>query len=185
MPNAYIIHGAYGDPEENWIPWLKKELEQQGYTVFVPTFPTPQGQTLENWTKLFSPYEQGIDETSIVIGHSLGVAFLLDVLERTDNKIKAAYFIAGCAELLGNQTFDDINKTFVDRTFDWDKIRAHCEHFIVFHGDDDPYVPLTKAETLAKHLNVEPIIIEHAGHFNEKAGYTTFLALLEAIKKTR
>lgn len=41
MANVIIIHGAYGNPEENWFPWLKKELEKLDCRVFVPKFPTP------------------------------------------------------------------------------------------------------------------------------------------------
>ena len=41
MANIFIIHGTEGYPEENWFPWLKKELEQKGHIVFVPQFPTP------------------------------------------------------------------------------------------------------------------------------------------------
>ncbi|MFC1802322.1 hypothetical protein ACFLY7_02680 [Patescibacteria group bacterium] len=26
MKTAFIIHGAYGSPNENWITWLEKEL---------------------------------------------------------------------------------------------------------------------------------------------------------------
>lgn len=58
METAFIIHGVGGHPEENWFPWLKKELEKIGYRVFVPKFPTPEGQTLTNWLKTFEPYEQ-------------------------------------------------------------------------------------------------------------------------------
>ncbi len=32
---AFIIHGSYGNPEENWIPWLKRELQQYNFDVIV------------------------------------------------------------------------------------------------------------------------------------------------------
>ena len=52
MKNAIIIHGTYGNPDENWFPWLKIELEKIGYQVYVPTFPTPENQNLEAWLKI-------------------------------------------------------------------------------------------------------------------------------------
>jgi len=47
MPNVIFFHGAYGDGQENWFPWLKGELEEIGCTVIVPVFPTPENQSLE------------------------------------------------------------------------------------------------------------------------------------------
>jgi len=182
MTNVFIIHGAHGHPEENWFPWLKSALDKLGCKVFVPKFPTPQGQTLENWLRVFEEYEKYLDENSIVIGHSLGPAFLLTVLERLNHPIRAAFFVAGFVGLLGNPTFDEINKTFIDKSFDWKKIKQNCKRFYVFHSDNDPYVPLEKGKELAKNLGAELIIVKGAGHFNERAGYTKFYLLLEKIK---
>jgi len=39
MKRAYIIHGWDGYPEEGWFPWLKKELENKGYHVEIPSMP--------------------------------------------------------------------------------------------------------------------------------------------------
>jgi esterase/lipase len=36
MKKVFIIHGWDGYPEEGWFPWLKKELEKKGFSVFVP-----------------------------------------------------------------------------------------------------------------------------------------------------
>ena len=36
---VFVIHGWGGYPEEGWKPWLKKELEKRGFTVFVPAMP--------------------------------------------------------------------------------------------------------------------------------------------------
>jgi Predicted esterase of the alpha/beta hydrolase fold len=179
--NVFIIHGSYGHPKENWIPWLKSELEKQGYQVFVPKFPTPKNQSLKNWLKVFERYKKHINKKTIFVGHSIGVAFLLRVIEGLDKPIKAAYLISGFIELLGNPVFDDINKTFVEKKFDWRKIKTNCQKFYLFHSDNDPYVPLEKAQKLAKKLGEKIILVKNAGHFNEKAGYKKFELLLEKI----
>lgn len=82
----FIFHGAYGNPNENWIPWLKEESEQIGCEVFVPSFPTPENQSLENWFKVFEPFQKQVDGNSILVGHSIGANFLLHVLERATRR---------------------------------------------------------------------------------------------------
>jgi predicted alpha/beta hydrolase family esterase len=181
MTNVFIIHGSYGHPEENWFPWLKKELEKLSHTVYIPKFPTPEGQTLENWLKVFENYEQHLDKSSICVGHSCGAAFVLNLLERINHPIKAAFLIAGSVGLLNNE-FDKVSSTFTNRRFDWKKIKKNCTKFYVFHSDNDPYVPLKKGIELAKKLGVDIILVKNAGHFNEKSGYTRFDLLLEKIK---
>ncbi len=182
MSNIFIIHGAYGNPKENWFPWLKSELEELGCRVFVPKFPTPKNQSLENWLKVFEKYKQGLNENSIVVGHSLGPAFLLNIIEALDKPIKAAFFVSGFLDLLGNSDFDNINKSFIETSFDWQKIKQNCPKFFVFHSDNDPYVPVEQAEKLAKNLGVDVILVKNAGHFNEKAEYTKFDLILDKIK---
>jgi len=65
MRNIFIIHGSYGYPEENWFPWLKKELKKLGDRVFVPQFPIPKekrrnqawgGHDLTGWIKKLNKY---------------------------------------------------------------------------------------------------------------------------------
>ncbi len=179
--NVIMIHGAYGTPEENWFPWLKTELEKAGYTVSVPKFPTPDGQDLENWLRVFDEYKGHLDEDTIFIGHSLGPAFILTVLEQIDRPIKASFLVAGFIGLLNNTEFDKINKTFVNKRFNWDKIRANCPRFFTYASDNDPYVPLNKTDELSEKLGTKTIIMNKAGHFNAAAGYTTFQRLLEDV----
>ncbi len=182
MANVFIIHGAYGNPEENWFPWLKSELEKLDCKVLVPKFPTPENQSLQNWLNVFKDYKQYWDRNSIVIGHSLGPAFLLSVLENLERPIKSAYFIAGFVGLLGNTEFDKLNKTFVTKKFNWAKIKNHCEKFYVINSDNDPYIPLEKGKNLAENLDAELIILKNAGHINKEGGYIKFNFLLRKIK---
>lgn len=180
----FIIHGSYGNPEENWFPWLKDKLESVGHTVFVPEFPTPKNQTLKNWTIVFEKYIDKIDNDTIFIGHSLGPSFILSLLEKLNlpKPIKTCFLISGFIGLLNNEEFDEINKTFVEKEFNWDKIKKNCKKFYIIHSDNDPYVSIEKAEELAEKLGFEVILIKGAGHFNTKSGYSEFPELLKRIK---
>ena len=180
---AVIVHGSYGSPDENWFPWLKGQLEKLGYEVFVPKFPTPKNQKLEVWMEIFDKYEESLDENSILIGHSIGCAFILSVLEKLEIKIKAAFLVAGFLGPLGNEFYDSISKTFTKKEFDWQKIKNNCDKFFVYHADNDPHVPLSKGEEIAEKTQGTLKIIKNAGHFNEKSGYKKFELLLEDIKK--
>ena len=185
MKTAFIFHGTRGFPEENWFPWIKAELEKLSYRVFVPRFPTPEKQSLENWLDVFRKYGSNIDKDTIFISHSIGCAFALDILERIDRKISKCFLVAGFIGLLDIPDIDALNRTISDKEFNWKKIRKNCPKFIMFHSDDDIKVPLKKAEELKEKLNAELIIIKGAGHFNKASGYVQFEELLEKIIQTQ
>jgi len=181
--NAFIIHGTYGDPDENWFPWLKRKLEAKGIDAYLPKFPTPTNQTLDNWDTVFENYKDLLNSQSIMIGHSLGPAFIINLLERIDTQIDSAFLVSAFFDFLDNPEFDELNKTFIDRDIDFSKVKSNCKTFYNYHSENDPYVPLDKARRLANKLEARFKIIEEGGHFNEDAGYTKFPILLEDILK--
>lgn len=183
MKTAFIVHGAYGNPEVNWCPWLKAELESIGWKVIVPAFPTPEHQTLESWFSVWKTYEHLVSGESIFIGHSLGSAFLLHVLENMKGPVRASFLVASAFQELGLPEFDVINSTFYKKDFDWMRIRRNCEKFLVYASDNDPYVPGAHAVFLARELGAELAHIPGAGHFNRASGYTTFPNLLGEVRK--
>lgn len=174
----FIIHGTYGHPRENWFPWLKEELEKLGHKAIVPAFPTPKNMSLRNWMKVMEQYT--INEDDILVGHSIGPALVLRLLEK--NKAKAAFLVAGFLGALDNDEVDDLNSSFFIEPFEWERIRANCKKIELIYSDNDPYVPVEKALELADKLKIKPILVKGAGHFNEAAGYTKFPRLLEDIK---
>ena len=181
MKSAFIIHGSTGSKDAHWLPWLKEKLEEKGLQVFLPQFPIEEGQqTLQNWFNTISPMKEHLFG-SIMVGHSLGTPFILNILNQWDIEIKAAFFVGGFGEQHdadGEPNMDD----FAARDFDWDKIKSNCKNFYVFHSDNDPYVPLEKAERLARNLGAEVILVKGAGHFQAQSGFETFPLLLEKIK---
>lgn len=182
MSNIFIFHGSYGNPEENWFPWLKNELEKLGHTVYVPAFPTPQGQTIENWMEVFNLTLKDVDEGTVLVGHSTGAVFALDVIESLDFQINAAFLVAGFIGRLNIPELDEINSSFAEQDFDWDRINENCSQIFLYRSDHDPYVHIDNSTRLATALGVEPIVIPGAGHFNTDAGYFKFERLLHHIK---
>jgi predicted alpha/beta hydrolase family esterase len=180
---VFIFHGTEGYPEENWFPWLKKELEALGHKVFVPQFPSPPAVPAKiiEWFEVLKNYEQYINENTIFIGHSLGGLFILKILEKIKHPIKAVFLVGTPVGIKPLYNYDRDN-SFCGFDFDWENIRSKSASFHVFHSDNDPYVSLGNGEKLAKELNVSLDFIPNAGHFNSKAGYTKFSLLLEKLK---
>ncbi len=185
VKTVFIFHGIWGYPEENWFPWLKKELEKLGCEVFVPQFPTPEGQTLANWVKVFENYKKHLNENSILVGQSLGAVFILRLLEKLEHPVRAAFLVAGFLEYIGLEEVDPLIKTFLEPKFDWEQIKRNCQDFFVYSSDNDPYLSLEKGRELASKLDVPLQIVKGAGHFNEAAGYLKFPLLLEKIRELK
>lgn len=184
MKNAIIIHGTEGHPQENWFPWLKHELEQRGYEVSVPQFPSPPvvAAKLDEWFDVLDDYKDKINEDTLLIGHSLGGVFTLRILEKLEHPVKGAIMVGAP---IGERPILNYDRdvAFSGFDFDWETIKQNASRFVVFQSDDDPYVGIENGKKLAENLGVELNFVPNAGHFNAKAGYTTFPELLAEISK--
>lgn len=179
MKNAFIIHGSNGSKDAHWYPWLEEKLKEEGYEVVRPQFPIKEEQILSNWLKTLKPYKEKLD-VALVFAHSLGVPFFMNVLNRWDVSCRAVFLVSGfvgCLEAEGEPNLDD----FSDREFDWEKIRKSAEEFVVFHSDNDPYVPLKRAEDLAEKLGTKVRVIKDGEHFQACSGYKKFEELLKPL----
>jgi len=179
--NAFIFHGTAGKPEENWFPWAKNALEQEGIPVIVPQFPTPEGESLKAWFKVLDAQKAKIEPNSLLIGHSKGGMFLLKVLERLDKPIDTAVFVSAPIGVKPILYYKE-DKQFSNFEFDWEKIRRNAKHFVVFHSDNDCYVSLANGNQLARKLGVKLNFIPNAGHIDAENGFTEFPQLFTALK---
>ncbi|MCL2749360.1 MAG: alpha/beta hydrolase [Alphaproteobacteria bacterium] len=179
--DVVILHGTGGSPEGNWFPWLKKQLESAGYNVYIPRLPTPEGQSVENWNKALNEQVPPISKNTILIGHSCGATFLLHILEALKEPITQSIFVSGFIDKLGNDFFDNLNETFVSNEFNWGTIKKNAGKITLFHGDYDPYIPMSAAKKLAEKLDTPLTIIPNGGHLNAEFGYTEFPQILEML----
>ena len=178
---AIIIHGTKSNPASNWFPWLKEELISNDIAALVPAFPTPEGQSLESWKKAFSEQVTELTSDTILIGHSMGVGFILRLLESSTVKVGACLLLSGFLGKIDIEEYDSLNRTYFDTPFNWEIIRKNSGVFKVYHGDDDPYVPIKFGLEIATNLQSELITIQNGGHLNIESGYTKFPRLLEDI----
>ena len=183
MTTFFIFHGIDGHPEENWFPWLKKELEKKGYTIIVPHFPNANHPQLEEWLRHFEQYQSALTKETILVGHSLGSAFALRLLERSLQPVLATFLVASVSGFMDNE-FDPLMTSFTSAPYDWSRIRKNAGKVRVIHSDNDPYIAQEKAETLAKNLGVNVTLFPNGGHFNTKAGFRKFPKLLDSILET-
>lgn len=181
VKNAVIIHGWGANSQENWFHWLKVELEKKGFGITVPDFPNSQNPTLSNWLKYFKNKVK-INNETILIGHSLGVSFILRFLEELEigKKVQAAYLVAGFEKSLDIPEIEN----FVNKPFNWQKIKNSCGEFVVINSDNDPYISISIGEDLAKKLNTELIIERGGQHLTNPSGSFSYPKLLELILAT-
>jgi predicted alpha/beta hydrolase family esterase len=176
-----IIHGSYGSPEGNWFPWLADAVREAGHLAVVPRFPTPEGQSLESWLRVFEADVGQLEKNFILVGHSLGAAFALRLLEQAKATIAGTFLVSGFLGDLGLPDFDRVNADFVRKEVDWKRAKAHSASFHVYSGDNDPYVPLDRGKQLAKHLGVNLVIMKNAGHINADSGFQSFPTLFHDL----
>ncbi|MCL2331609.1 MAG: alpha/beta hydrolase [Proteobacteria bacterium] len=179
--NIIILHGTGGSPEGNWFQWLKTQLGDRGHTVYVPRFPTPEGQSVEAWRAALGEQAPQIGKDTILIGHSCGAAFMLHILESLNQPVAQSVFVSGFIQKLGNEFFDNLNKTFTEYDFNWDKIRANMGRATLLWGNNDPYVPRAAAAYFSQHIGVPLTIIPNGGHLNAEFGYTEFPQVLDVL----
>lgn len=178
-----IIHGTFGNAQENRFPWLKEQLELQGHEVRVPELPTQEeGMHEARCAELQKQVPFTFDNDTMLIGHSLGAVFVLDILNRERKKpVKKAILVSGFLHALGNQTFDTLNAPFLQQKWNREEVKKNAEKFVILHWENDPYVPLSEAEGLQEKLWCSMEIIPNGGHLNETAGFVKFEEILKYL----
>ena len=177
-----IIHGSYGSPQENWFPWLATEVQKLGCDAIVPSFPTPDGQSLESWRQAFAEQVGQVEAEMLFVGHSLGPAFILHLLQESPVAVRGTFLVSGFLGLLGLEDFDPINESFVCGEFDWSRIRERAGVARIYNSDNDPYVPLERGQEIAEGLGVQLSVVKNGGHINASAGFRSFPRLLNDMR---
>ena len=133
--NFVLLHGHGGSPNSNFFPWLKNELEHRGYEVSVSRLPEPDSPNIDKKVE-YVLKEEKITENTVIIGHSLGGAVSLQILEKLNKPIKKLVLVAGALR----------------KEFNFDKIRKNVKDGIIYLRDENDTVIPKNAGDMARDL---------------------------------
>ena len=151
-----ILHGRAGSPTGDFHNWLKRELEQRGFEVQVPSLPNSNEPDDEKQADYVEKHCT-LDERTVIVGHSMGgivAARLLERGHRVHGLILASTPYSG--------KFDDKGvRASVTRAcekgFDFNTIRANVDSVSVMRDTTDHIVPAGDAAQWSRHLKA-PLI---------------------------
>lgn len=181
MKNALILHGTNASSKDNWFPWLKSQLEQRGWNVWVPDLPMSNQPSMSRYNKfLLSNKEWNFNSESVLIGHSSGAVAVLGVLQALpqDVVIDACIMVAAFKGDLGWENLTHL----WDIPIDYKRIKKRSKRHVFVHSEDDPYCALDHAKELSKKLGGELIVQKGAKHFSLDPGGPRFKKLPIVLK---
>ena len=195
MKNALLLHGTAASPKSAWFPWLKGELEAEGWKTWVPDLPGADAPNAKRYTEFLLSNGWDFNENTVIVGHSSGAVEILPLLAALPEgaKIRAAVLVGAFPYDLAKHKFEvvfrlpftwsrlkfqyhvwrdevqagkmDVSGMFGE-PFDFEKIKARAGKFIFVHSDDDPFCPLSGAKYLARELGGELKLFRGQKHFS-------------------
>lgn len=171
MKNYFIIHAMGNKANDYCYPWLKEQINKQGFNCYVPTMPNLKNSSYEQWEKEFKKISNNLNKDSVVIGHSTGSIFLAHYI--ISNKINVKKFIGVVSfnEPDGQGIHDDLDKInmsfFINNLQD---LKIYAEERVCFYSPTDLY-DYNKLDDFANKVEAKKVIIQNAGHFTATTGY--------------
>jgi len=185
MKRVFIIHRWDGNPESDWYPWLKQELEKKGFQVFIPQMPNATKPEIEKWVSKIKNEVRNLDAETYFIGHSIGCQAIMRYVEKEkyNDKIGIVIFVAGWFKLdnLENEEVKKIANPWLKTPFNFNAIKQKISKLTVFLSTDDPYNFINEnAQIFKNNLSAKIILEKNKGHFTKEDG---IIALPEIVKE--
>lgn len=171
-----LIHGYKSGPEANFFPWLIPELRAQGFDVECPQLPDPANPDPDAWTKALLETIGPLDKETIIVGHSLGGAAALRLLEAAEARTTPhAVILIATPWMIRDERF----RGFFMSELDFEVLMWRASKFIVLHGKDDAVIPVDHGKRLANALHARFIEADGVGHF-QSAEYPIIVDVIRA-----
>ena len=185
MKRVFIVHRWDGNPNSDWYPWLKRELENKGFKVEVPKMPNTSEPKINAWVSYLRKAVGKLDNETYFIGHSIGCQAIMRYVEKEkyNDKIGIVIFVAGWFKLdnLENEEVKKIANPWLKTPFNFNAIKQKISKLTVFLSTDDPYNFINEnAQIFKNNLSAKIILEKNKGHFTKEDG---IIALPEIVKE--
>lgn len=137
----------------NWYSWFANEMNKRDYVeeCILRDFPDPHQCKESIWIP-FLQNEVGLDESTVVVGHSSGAACAMRVLENENcPRLLGAILVAAAYTDLGDE--HEAKSEYFNRPWDWDKMKEGAKNIVLLHGTDDHLIPVREARYIASKMN--------------------------------
>jgi predicted alpha/beta hydrolase family esterase len=173
-PRIIFIHGNRTTHWSfAWAPWLKQELEANGYQTFFETFPDSVIARSEYWLPFLENHIKA-GEHDVIVGWSSGAVAALRYAET--HKILGSILISPSVSDLDDEL--ERQSKYFDSPWNWEKIQENQDHIALVYSDNDPFIPQEHFELAKQKLELETIIIPGAGHFVDRSDFPEVLAYI-------
>ena len=187
MSKVIIVHGWGGNSEQNWMPWIKEELEDKGFEAVTLDMPDTEHPKIKSWVSYLESHVDKPSEEVHFIGHSIGCQAILRYLEKINTKVGKTVLVAPWIHLDENTIKEEgeesvqISKPWMEMPINFKKIKKLSKFTCIF-SDNDPYVPLSDTEIFKKELNAEIVIEHNKEHFTDNEYESILNKFLEMTK---
>lgn len=144
------LHGFMADSQADFHPWLKKELEELGYSIEAPDLPNTNSPTVDEQAAYVLKHCK-FSEDTVLVGHSLGTPVALKVLEKLEKPVKKTVLVAPFAQTGFLDHERPFEKTF-DWKFDFEKIKSNAGEVILLRPQNDTAVPQKRSEFIQEKI---------------------------------
>lgn len=161
-----VFHG-------NWYGWMFNELGQLGVNCVMKNMPDPVLARESVWIP-FMRNELKCGEDTIIIGHSSGAEAAMRYAEKY--AVHGIILVSACVTDLEDET--ERQSGYYNRSWDWTAIKNNVNVIVQFGSTDDPFIPWSEQEQVAKGLQSDFHKFTDRGHFMN----SQFPELLKVVK---
>ncbi len=169
-----LIHGYKSSPSMNFFPWLERELRAKGFDVVIPELPNPENPDRDEWTEALVKSVKQLTSNDIIVGHSLGGAAALRMLEATEARSTPhAAILISTPWMIKDERF----RGFFMSELDFEVLMWRASKFAIIHAENDPIIPVEHGRRYATALHAKLITPLEGEHFQG----TEYPIILETI----
>jgi uncharacterized protein len=170
---AILIHGNGGcTAADAWLPFVERDLRQLGLDVVNVTFPDNVRARASVWLPFLDTL--GVDERTILIGHSSGAVAALRYAE--SHQLLGSVLVGVCYTDLGDP--GERASGYYAAPWRWDAIRQNQQWISVFNSVDDPHIPIAEPRFVAAQLRCAYFEFADRGHFVERQPFPELVSFV-------